>query len=178
MCTFITLVALGGSRKKLDAFANAHGRHIEEMSNPSVAKLLISGEQQFLLIKSSSCDCGTVLGSADPTSDEVAAQRQKEHDRLARKGWSETKIARAFADREHASDRTPANREDIPYWADIVRGLLAREMLRSAGLLIHNYHGEVGSESIRATRRNIQLDDQIERRLTTLREDELLVFSR
>ncbi|WP_296595394.1 hypothetical protein [Phenylobacterium sp.] len=136
MCHFVTLVVSTDDAAAVEAVMARHGRAAEPIDNPSVAKAMIPGERQFLTTRGH-CDCGTVLARRCETADDTEARLAKEAARLARKGWSPTKIARARDDRRRAADRPSGQDGDsLELWTAVIRDL--RETLGAphVGLLV------------------------------------------
>lgn len=156
MCHFVTLVVPTDDTVAVEAVMARHGRAAEPIDNPSVAKALLPGERQFLTTRGH-CDCGTVLAQGRETADEAEARLAKEADRLAAKGWSPTKVARAMEVRRRRAADPPARRgeDSLELWSAIVCDL--RQALRAprVGLLVHFYSGAVASEVFAVRRRTV-----------------------
>jgi len=85
------------------------------------------------------CDCGSEL-ARPPRSPRTRK----------RAGWSQAKIERWFAQQAAKVGPTPQAR-----WAELIRGILARELAAWAGVFTHEYSGAVHDEviAIRPVRR-------------------------
>lgn len=151
MCAFITLIAPSRDRITIDTVMRRHGRAATSIDNPSVRSALLENEAQYLTT-TRGCDCGTVLAAGDPEA-RLDAALQSEAARLARKGWSHSKIARAIEDQRRAAARpNPRQIDSIPLWAAIIDDLLVSLSLPHAGLLIHSYSGSISDERFSVAR--------------------------
>src|SRR5215468_11312833 len=103
MCYFITLVVQGADEASTAPVLTRHGRRARPISNPSVASILKPGEVQFLTTVGH-CDCAKVLIGRSTD------RRAKQVEKLAKMGWSPSKIERWLRDREAADVRAHARR--------------------------------------------------------------------
>jgi hypothetical protein len=178
MCHYITLVVRGSMTAAIAPIIARHGRRLTVIRNPSVASALMPGEAQFLTV-AGQCDCGTVLAPAVAfDADHRVAQSLK----LAKKGWSPSKIQRWLYDRAQADNRVRERRHDnqpdsLELWSGLVHDLLKLTSVQQAGLLLHFYTGDVETEVVPVTRREIGID-QFASRLLDFRENELLIARR
>jgi hypothetical protein len=179
MCHFITLIAPTDDQPALAALMKRHGRAAEPIDNPSVAKVLLPGERQYLTT-SSHCDCGTVLGPRGlETPEELEERLAKEASRLARKGWSEAKIARAIGDRRKAEARPDGGGVDsIELWVEVVRDLFDELGLPHVGLVVRSYRGAIATENFAATRRTSPRGAPLRDVLSSLNLDEVTILRR
>ena len=175
MCYFITLVVQGADEASIAPVLTRHGRRARPIGNPSVASILQPGEVQ-LLTTIGHCDCATALirRSTD--------RRARQVDGLAKKGWSPSKIERWLQDREtadvRAHARTDAQRTDsIALWTNLIDDLFAMRRVRQAGLLLHNYSGDVNTEAFEVTRASARVDHFVAR-LLEIQDGELLMAER
>ena len=175
MCDFITLIVATDDAAALRRVMARHGRAAAPIENASVAAVLAAGERQYLTT-AGHCDCGTVLGRHDADED-PDAQEAAEAARLARKGWSAAKIARALEGRRKAADRPRPSLDSIAFWAAVVEDVLASLKLRRVGLLVHSYSGGLAEERFDVTRREAPRATR-EEAVASLRPDEVLVFTR
>lgn len=178
MCYFITLVVSGSDQATINSIAARHGRRARVIRNPSVARVLAANEDQFLSTVGH-CDCGTVLASR---SVQDVHSREQDAAKLARKGWSQTKIERWLDDREKAHGRVETRREanasdSIALWCDLVRDLISAPGVAAAGLLLHFYSGDVEDEVFAPKRETVGLQDFADR-LRGLGDDVLLMVDR
>lgn len=179
MCHFITLIAPTDDQPALAAVMKGHGRAAEPIANPSIAKILLPDERQYLTTVGH-CDCGTVLGPRHhDTPEEQEDRLAKEASRLARKGWSEAKIARAIGDRRRAEARPDGGGGDsIEMWVEAVRDLLDRLRLPHVGLFVRLYDGNIATERFVATRRTARRDAPLRDVLSSLQLDEVTIVKR
>src|SRR5262245_53542390 len=179
MCYFITLVVQGADEASIASVVTRHGRRATPISNPSVASMLQPGEVQFLTTVGH-CDCATVLigRSTAQDTDRLAKQVEK----LAKKGWSHSKIERWLQDRETADFRAHTRRDaqrtdSVALWTSLIRDLFAMRSVRLVGLLLHNYSGDVDTETFETTRVTVRFDDFVAR-LLEIHDGELLMAER
>jgi hypothetical protein len=179
MCYFITLVVQGADEASIASVLARQGRRAMPIGNPSVASVLRPGEVQFLTTVGH-CDCATAL--IGRSTDRSTGRRAREVERLAKKGWSPSKIERWLQDRETADVRAHAranarSTDSIALWTSLVDDLFAMRGVRQAGLLLHNYSGDVRTEAFEATRASTRLDD-FAARLPKIQDGELLMAER
>jgi hypothetical protein len=179
MCYLITLVVQGSDEASIAPVVTRHGRRATPFSNPSVESILQPGEAQFLTT-AGHCDCATVLVGRRTAQD--TDQRAKHVEKLTQKGWSPTKIERWLRDHETADVRAHARRDaqstdSIALWTSLVRDLFAIRSVRRAGLLLHNYSGDVETETFEITRRSVRFDDFVPC-LLEIHDGELLIAER
>jgi hypothetical protein len=175
MCRFITLIAPSGDQSALSAVMARHGREARPVANRSIAKALLANENQYLTTRNH-CDCGTVL--AQGAGPDIETELAKETTRLASKGWSKAKIERAIADQRKAMSKQDDGRhiDSIPMWADVLRDVSTSLKFQHAGLLVHEYSGDVADEVFDVARRDAAA--QLSEGLASMRQDEVLIFSR
>lgn len=179
MCYFITLVVQGANEASIAPVVTRHGRRATPISNPSVASILQPGEVQFLTTVGH-CDCATVLIGQSTAQDKD--RRAKQVEKLAKKGWSPSKIERWLRDRKTADVRAHARRDaqstdSVALWTSLIRDLFAMQTVRLVGLLLHNYSGDVDTEAFETTRASVRFDDFVAR-LLEIRDGELLMVER
>lgn len=174
MCHYITLVVSTSDAARVCEVMEAFGRSATPISNPSVGMVMLAGEQKFLATKTE-CDCGTVLGRG--LSEARLEEGQKaEAARLARKGWSSSKIARALADKQKTSEQDSGGPDSFDLWVDVISALKGRLGLSSVGLLVHGYRGAIEDEAFAVARKDIASTADLRLALGAIREDELHVF--
>ena len=173
MCHYITLIAPCADQDAVSEVMDRHGRAATPIANPSVARVLKDGECQYLTTRGH-CDCGTALVPGLAPGDADAAHA-KEAAKLARKGWTQAKIARAMDGRRKAAARPGRDGPDsVALWAAIVDDLLASLKLPHVGLLVHFYSGDVRDEVFTAMRRDAA--GAAIANLESMRPDEVLVL--
>ena len=175
MCYFITLVLRGSDRAAIAPVAMRHGRRATPIHNPSVESILKPGEAQFLTTVGH-CDCGTALGQRG------RGQAAKLAKKLAKKGWSPSKIERGLSDRtradERAQGRQRAHRPDsVDLWSNLIRDLFALPDVQQVGLLLHFYSRNVETEVFDVRRSTVGFDD-FAARLPKIDTRELLMVER
>lgn len=178
MCRFVTAtLPASASVDALDAIARAHGRRFLSLPSSSVAGQLESGEAYFL----------TTLGHCD-CDEPVGARRMKGEDweglarKLARKGWSEGKVARAVAQKREqamAADGVQRRRanDDLTRWLAFVDAVLASAQVGELGLLLHFYSGRIEDEAVTVReRRRVGRDEDRAALLHGMEHDVLYLF--
>ena len=163
MCRFVTApLPATASVDVLDALARAHGRRFLSLFSPAVAGQLVSGEAYFLTTLGH-CDCDEPLGARRTTQEDWEEMARK----LARKGWSAGKVARAVAQRRaqaEAADGVQRRRVDegLARWLVFVDAVLSSGHADCLGLLLHFYGGTLEDEPvlIRERRRVGRNDDR------------------
>lgn len=174
MCHFITLVTDAPDTSALDAAMRGHDRFARPTQNESVAGAMRAGERQFHT-NPRECDCGTVLGRDD--ADATDEDNGRAADRLRRKGWSEARIRRSLEEsaRVRALPAKSRGADSLSLWQGVVSRVLGLPGVSTVGVLVHDYSGPSG-ETFTAIRRDWPADATILDGLTSLREDELLMF--
>ena len=179
MCYYITLIAPTDNQPAIRSVMQSHRRAAMPFDNSSVARILLAAERQYLTTRSS-CDCGTVLAPDDvPACDDFETELVREGLMLRRRGWPETRIARAIDDRRLAYEREKrAAPDSLDLWVRIISGLHNKLSLPYVGLLVHLYDGRVDDEEFRVLRRDAPTDLPCIDQLATLQPDELTIFRR
>lgn len=143
MCTFIT-VFLPTSLPRVEAAAimERSGRRLFAQNSPSLQAAVGPGWQPWL--SAAHCDCGTALASA-----RAEPEWEGDAERWRKKGWSETKIARALAEQlaRHEQNQQVRRVEavgDVGQWLQRIDALLQSGAAR-IGLLVRDYDGSVGA---------------------------------
>jgi hypothetical protein len=177
MCHYVTLIAATDDRAALRAVMDRHGRAAEPIDNPSVRKVLLPGERQYLTTRGH-CDCGTVLAPRHLESREDFEDRlAREASKLARKGWSEAKIARATEDRRKAAARPDGGGCDsLELWVSVILDLTRELRLSRVGLFVRSYSGLIASETFTATRREAPPSLPLAEALASMEHDEVTIF--
>lgn len=124
------------------------------------------------------CDCGTVIGSAHyPVHGEPHEQIiARETEKLRRKGWSETKIARWRADKDKSVEKGIAARErELQRWLDFVPAALNSRTVPWLGVFYHSYNYEHARQIVRTERHSA--DHVTEQFLKQMQEDVLYRFT-
>ncbi|MBD9481021.1 hypothetical protein [Pseudoxanthomonas sp. PXM02] len=129
--------------------ARAHGRRFSRASNRSVMQQLEADEAYFLTTLGH-CDCDEPVGALHLGKPEDWDETAR---KLARKGWSEGKIARAVAQkREQAEAADGVKRrhadDDLARWRAFVDAVLSSGQTDRLGLLLHVYSGTLDDEPV------------------------------
>lgn len=178
MCLFVTAtLPITAPLTALDAIARAHGRQFRPLASPSVQSQLAAGEA-YLLTTLGECDCGGPLGLG--TSSQTNDWDEKAR-KLALKGWSAAKIARALSQkREHADAHAEAKTrrvdEAMAKWVAFIEGVLQSGHARELGLLLHQYSGPLDEEVTVRERRPVKVTAALSGVLRDLDEDVLYLF--
>jgi hypothetical protein len=179
MCHFITAVLPGSANFYLvgDVAARFDRAWRPLASNPVLGQLR-DGETYYLTTPGH-CDCETVLGQA--TRAVTAAGRVQKLARLRKKGWSETKIDRWLADKEHADkrrhQRVTAGTLDADRWLALLREILSSGATETIGLLMHWYSGPISDADFIFARERVPLLEVTPDFLLNIEEDRLYEFS-
>lgn len=174
MCQFITLIVPTDDANAVRAVMERHGRAARPLDNPSIRKVLLPGERQYLTT-SGHCDCGTVLIPSPDTFEDDLARKTA---RLARTGWSPAKIARAVEGQRKAHARPPrvSPPDSLDLWEAVLGDLGQALKLPHAGLLVRMYSGSPNTDAFIASRRQVPRNIQPRAALGSLQEDEITVF--
>lgn len=175
MCFYISLIVRGGAPSDIDQVLRRHRRRAKPVANASIAGALASGEAQFLTTVGH-CDCGTALA---PVSVDPAGKQSDQAAKLAKKGWSQSKVERWLADRAKAEAKSEESRhantpDSVELWSRIVGDLMSAPGVQQAGLLLHFYSGDLEEEAIDLKRETVPLRD-FEASLRDIHEDQLLM---
>lgn len=176
MCHFITLIAPTDDTAGVRSIMQRHGRTAEPIDNPSIRKILNSGEHQYLTTLGQ-CDCGTVLAPRVDMSEAFEEKLAKEAARMKRKGWSEAKIVRAIEGRRKVNVRPHGGGSDsIALWNDVLRDLSQELKLSYVGLFVRFYAGAIATESFSASRREIAKNTAWSGALALMKQTEATFF--
>lgn len=125
------------------------------VDNPSIRKVLGEGEHQYLTTRGL-CDCGTVLAPRYHAPEAFEEKLAKEESRMRRKGWSQTKVARAMEDRRKADARPSGGGPDsLELWNAVLRDLTNELKLPYVGLFVRLYSDAIATEVFSASRREV-----------------------
>jgi hypothetical protein len=172
MCHFVTLVAPTEDVAAVRAVMRGHGRDAERIEGRSLALVLRPGERQYLTCRAG-CDCGTALATCEPASEPDEA---REAAKLARKGWSPTRIDRVLADRRKAKARPTRGPDSLELWVRAIGDLRGKLGLSYVGLFLHDYRGSVIDEAFEAVRVDAPVRLLPTDALVTMGEDRLMIF--
>ncbi len=179
MCHYITLIAPTNDLAAVAVVMDRHGRASRRMENRSICAVLHDGERQYLTTRGG-CDCGSVLSMAPEAPDVLERQLAAEDTRLRLKGWSDSKTARAIADRRKAEAKRKLGRagqaiDSFDLWEAVITDLRKALKLPYAGLLIRSYSGVIEDETFKASRREVR-SASLRDALADMAEDEVTVF--
>lgn len=176
MCHFVTLIVPCDDRDAVHAVLQRHGRAATPVDNPSLRRVLLEGERQYLTT-GRYCDCGTVLVAHRGPVEQIEAELVKEAIRLRRKGWSERRIARAIDERRKVHARPHGGRPDsFGLWNAILHDLGQELKLPYAGLFVRFYSDAVSTEMFSATRRQVPEHAFREHVIRAIKPDEVTIF--
>ncbi len=169
MCDYIHL-GVPASHEAWLRETHAREWHLARNVHADIARAMPAGIASFV-INANSCCCGLYFGSAGRDADNFAERLAKKRRGYERRGWSESKIARAMGSRE------PPPIKD--YGLDPTVIALVQDVCRHAGrvvVLVHEYTGAIDRGRVNATPASCSLADFPER-ACALRRDELLVVT-
>jgi hypothetical protein len=178
MCRFVTAtLPTTAPIAALDTIARMHGRQFRPLTSPSVQTQLAAGEAYFLTTLGE-CDCGGPLGRG--TASQTSNWDEKAR-KLALKGWSATKVARALGQQReradaHAEDEARRVDEAMAGWVAFITGVLQSGHASELGLLIHQYSGPLDEEVTVRERRRVKVTAKLSDVLRDLDEDVLYLF--
>ena len=176
MCRFITVVVPATCRVQASAVLKRRRGWVSETRNRHLSKA--SPPNSIQLISSrAGCDCGTILDNN--LAHEI--DHQKLAGRWRRTGWSETKIERSLADKEHgkATANPRVQSDSFEQWKKILEELIGEcSSAGEVGLILHDYSGGLDDEPMDPAGRRVSANDSILEALRTIKEDELILFDR
>lgn len=173
MCHYISLVTNCTDEARLKALLHKHDRKLTPDDNPSIQKLLVKGERQYLTARQ--CDCGTELGNI-PYLTKQPKDIAKLTAAKVRLGWSKTKIERWLKDRKSTkgSVSSEGSGDEFDFWLNLIREVHLLPGATAVGLIVHHY-GRSGDETFDATRQNILTRDDVMGAVRNMNQNELIV---
>lgn len=135
-------------------------------------------DEAYFLTTLGHCDCDEPLGARRPMGEDSREMARK----LARKGWSDGKIARAIAQKREqaeAADGVQRRRADegLIRWLAFVDAVLATAQVGELGLLLHFYGGGVEDEAVTVReRRRVGRSEDRAALLHGMEQDVLYLF--
>lgn len=183
MCYYITLIAPSADQAAIRAVMQKHRRAAMPFDNSSVAKVLRTGERQYLTTHGF-CDCGTALIQDElPTPAQLEEEMTREAETMRCRGLSDAKIKQIIDERRSAHDRglhgeKRYDPDSLEQWARIIDDLQHELSLPYVGLLVHFYDGRVDDEEFSVTRRTASPRCPHVEQLESLRPDELTIFTK
>jgi|GEM_PF-2798048 len=180
MCIFIhATVPKDTDILRLTPVFKQHGWRINPAENKYLIKQLA---EDNVLRLTEVCDCSTVLGRQ---RDEILEDEQKksvdEIERYKRKGWSQTKIDRAMADKvRHQIAQTEAKKDQeerlLSSWISFVEDVLQQKAATKFGLLYHMFKGSLADDEIIIRQVQTNSTRNLESHLALMEEDSLYWF--
>ncbi|HEY5803338.1 MAG TPA: hypothetical protein VIT90_06595 [Lysobacter sp.] len=180
MCHYITAVLPGSAdHDHLDAIARKHGRQFLRLSNPSI-QAQIEPDEQYFITTVGRCDCGTPLGALAQSSS-CAPDWLALKQRLLKKGWGKSKVARSIAQKQEdfltaAESSEATNLKEVSSWLDFIGAVLGSGRTSHLGLLLHMYSGSIESRIELAGRELVRTSSLTADVLSNMKEDVLYVF--
>ncbi|MGN6512370.1 MAG: hypothetical protein ACTHKZ_02180 [Lysobacteraceae bacterium] len=180
MCRYVTAVLPPSAAiPAIGAIMQAHGRALRPVSNPRLSAQAGAGARVFLTT-AGHCDCDTPLGALADAA-RRAPDWAAEETRLARKGWSRGKVARALRSMRDDFDASlqasaAANRNAILPWLDLVRAVLASGSTPHLDLLLHGFSGPLDAPVELAGRQTVRPTELTGELLGQMQEDVLYRF--
>nr|CAS02858.1 putative integron gene cassette protein [uncultured bacterium] len=159
MCTYISaIVPKSADVARLSEIAARHSKDLRPFANSSIQSQLNSGESLFLTT-AGHCDCGSAIGSSRLTRRNVL-DLDEERSKLAKKGWSKSKIERALAQRldkvnAREQDQNSELGKDLENWLGFLREALSQKDVAYIGLLTHHYSGSLVTEELNIADRQV-----------------------
>jgi predicted trehalose synthase len=157
MCLFISIVVPRSlPMEAVKAAAEAHGLGFSPYHNAKLEAQLANGDR-LVLTTTGHCDCGSALGSL--ANDDGPSGLAAEVRRLQARGWSESKIQRALAQRRaslaHKAALPDGSTRDptLERWLGFLRQVLSSHRKASLAVLLHQYRGDLASERVALTAR-------------------------
>jgi hypothetical protein len=176
MCHFVTLIVPTGDADAVAAVMDRHGRAAAPIDNPSIRKVLREGEHQYLTTRGH-CDCGTVLAPRHDTPEAFEEKLARVEARMRRKGWSETKVARAIEYRRKANARPGGGGSDsLELGSAILRDLAHEMTLPYVGVFVRLYSGAIATEMFDASRREVPKGVAWRDALSSLEHDKVTIL--
>jgi hypothetical protein len=179
MCRFITLIVPEDCREGAMAVLKHHRGWVSQTNNKDLASIAPANSIQFIS-PSSGCDCGTILDNQW-----IQKRSDFDHEKLAHKwrlkGWSEFKIERGLADKEHGKATTTHHgpTDSFELWQTVLGELLKNcGSDGEVGLLLHHYSGSIDKEPMKPVRRRVSANFSLFDALHSVKEDELILFDR
>lgn len=188
MCHYITGTIKNSARiETLNMVLKPYGLRFVQIENQFVQSQL-PAETTYIWKKTSSCDCGTFLGSMRILNSRAAKRyTETEIEKLRKKNWSEDKIARWMADKDKAYEKTQTVVEQhrqseeprAEEWVSFLKEVVNHPDLREFGLLLHFYKTGPSRENVKLKgSRSIGIDEVSPIFLMNIEEDMLYVFKK
>ena len=159
MCIYISaIVPKTADVARLSEIAARHGKDFRPFENPSIQSQLNAGESLFLTTVGH-CDCGSAIGS-DRLKRSKVGDIEQERARLAKKGWTKSKIERSLSQRidkatAQQEDQNSELGKDFENWLGFLRAAISSKDAPYIGLLTHHYSGSLVTEEVTISDRRI-----------------------
>ena len=159
MCIYISaIVPESADIARLSAIAESFNKDFRPFTNASIQAQLSSGESLFLTTRGH-CDCDTAIGSSYKRRRKVTDVNE-ERTRLAKKGWSKSKIERSLSQRMDQVDKREQGQNaelgrDLENWLGFLRAALSSKDTPYIALLAHHYSGSLATEQFTVSDRQI-----------------------
>ena len=187
MCHYITGSISGKvTVQEINSVGQEFGLKFEPCLNEFVQNQLKS-EESYIWKYCKPCDCGTLLGSlSEKNTKRAEGVNELEIEKLKRKGWSEAKIQRFLNDKNKKVEQNVIDLErqkmyaenGIQMWIDFYKKLFETTAIKTFGLLLHWYKGNVVSERINLNGRIlIDKSELTAKNLLEIEEDKLYIIS-
>jgi hypothetical protein len=177
MCHFITLIASTQEDEAVREIMKRHGRDATPIDNPSIRKVLMNEERQYLTT-SGHCDCGTVLAPGQDYEGNFEEELAHDVVRMRRKRWSQAKIDRAIEGRRKAFAKPRGSGSDsFELWNAALQDIGTQLKLAQVGLFIRFYSGGISTEVFKASRREAPGKIELLDALHSIADDEVTMFA-
>jgi len=183
MCTFITGVLPSSERlSEIKTVGSSLGFYFQPVENDHVQAQLRRGEV-YVRITRNRCDCDTILGSCRPSSnpDNDSHKKEREIEKLRRKGWSEAKVAQHLFQKGNSQKEKHAVETEsrLPFaetWTNNLKRLIESGVVMQLGILLHWYSGPLSGRITIRQRKTVSLTVMDPRFLLELEDDVLYDF--
>lgn len=159
MCIYISaIVPKTADAVRMSEIAASFDKDFRPFENASIQGQLGAGESLFLTTRGH-CDCGSAIGSSNMRHRKVA-DVDEHRSKLARKGWSNSKIDRSLSQRmeqaqKREQDRNSELGKDLENWLGFLRTALSDKDTPYISLLTHHYRGSLETEQFTVTERRV-----------------------
>jgi len=188
MCHFITAtLPKDADLKSSKEIFKLHHLGFKEIENTSVREHL-EKDDFYILTTKGMCDCGTVLASQDGgyQSDDSNSQKYKDREveKLKKKGWSDTKIRRWLNEFEINAEKGQREEEQSHQysltrsedWLNFIQEIINSKSTKRIGILVHNYSGGLDNRIKILGKETIKLKNLTPQFLVEMSEDVIYDF--
>jgi hypothetical protein len=161
MCHFITAtLPQTANHKSVSAIFTSYQLAFKQIANPHVLSQL-DAKDIYILTTTGRCDCGTVLGRLNGSSESQSINYPNDVKKFRKQGWSEAKIQRWLSEKEQVQEKqeskniilTEESTLEASHWVEFIKVLLKSGFTQRLGLLLHLYHSGIESERIKILRK-------------------------